>query len=252
MRRFLVPLVPLLLVLAGCSAGPSHPAGAPSPAAPQAGTNCPDAAAKGKQAHFATPAGTQLVGVDLGTGTTGVVLAHQNLSDLCEWMLYGPRLVRLGYRILAFDFAGDGDSGAHQGDDRIDDDVVAAATYLRATGTARVVLMGASKGGTAALSAAVALNPPPVGVITLSAPALFGGVSAEDAVPHLACPALFLAAEYDEPFAGAAQRFAAAAPKEQPHQVFVAIGTEHGTALLAGGESKRVGDLIEAFLKQYG
>jgi len=247
MRRALVPL--LALLLAACSSG--APAAEPSPDAPKAGSGCADLASRGKQARFTTPAGTRLVGVELGAGAKGVVLAHQNASDLCEWLLYGERLAGRGYHVLAFDFGGDGDSDAHRGDDRLDDDVVAAATHLRAGGVTDVVLMGASKGGTAALAAAVALVPAPAAVVTLSAPKLFSGVSAADAVPRLTSPALFLSGESDHPFAEAAQEFDATAPKTVAHQVFLPIGGEHGTGLLAGGQAKKVNDLIDAFLKEH-
>ncbi|WP_433606477.1 alpha/beta fold hydrolase [Dactylosporangium sp. CA-139114] len=247
MRR--VAALCLTLMLTACSGGSPDPA--PPSEGPKAGSHCADAADRGKRVGFATPAGTQLAGVELGTGSKGIVLAHQNGSNLCEWLPFGQRLATLGYRVLAFDFGGDGDSGPHQGDDRLDDDVVAAATHLRTSGATDVVLMGASKGAAASLAAAVTLTPKPMAVVSLSAPAVFGGVSAEDAVPRLASPALFLAAENDHPFADAAQQFDAAAPKAVPHQVFIAIGAEHGTGLLAGGQATKVTELIEAFLKQH-
>ncbi|GAA4261294.1 alpha/beta hydrolase family protein [Dactylosporangium darangshiense] len=248
--RPIAGLLPLLL-LAACSAGAPAPAAAPSPEAQRAGSRCTGLGDLGRQARFATPAGTQLVGVELGTGAKGVVLAHQNGSNLCEWLPFGQRLAGLGYRVLAFDFGGDGDSGPHRGDDRLDDDVVAAATHLRANGVTDVVLMGASKGGTASLSAAAALRPAPAAVVSLSAPGLFAGISAADAVPLLKSPALFLAAENDHPFAEAAQQFDASAPKSVPHQVYLSIGAEHGTGLLGGGEAKKVNELIEAFLREH-
>ena len=250
MRRIMVPLLALLgLLLAACA--DSAPKAAPSPTGPRAGSGCADLATAGRQAAFSTPAGTKLVGVELGAGSKGIVLAHQNNSDLCEWLVYGKRLADRGYRVLAFDFAGDGDSGPRQGADRLDDDVAAAATHLRAGGVTDVVLMGASKGGTASLAAAVTLTPAPVAVITLSAPELFAGVSAAAAVPRLTSPALFLAAENDHPFAEAAQQFDATAPKNVPHQVLLSVGAEHGTGLLGGGQAGKVTALIEEFLQRH-
>jgi dienelactone hydrolase len=247
MRHTVVPL--LALLLAGCAG--ATPAADPSPAPPKAGSGCADAAAHGKAVRFVTPAGTRLVGIELGAGPKGVVLAHQNQSNLCEWLPFGERLAGQGYHVLAFDFGGDGDSEGHLGDDRLDDDVVAAAAHLRAGGATGIVLMGASKGGTASLAAAVTLSPPPAAVVTLSAPTLFAGISAAEAVPRLTSPVLFLAAENDHPFAEAAQEFAATVPKSVPHQVFLPIGGEHGTGMLGGGQAKKVTDLIDAFLKEH-
>jgi pimeloyl-ACP methyl ester carboxylesterase len=251
MRRVMAPVFVLLLLAACSTADPKPGPSAAASGAPRAGSGCPDLAAQGRPVAFSTPAGTRLAGIELGGGTTGIVLAHQNQSSLCEWILHGKRLAERGYRVLAFDFAGDGDSGSPSGDDRLDDDVVAAATHLRGTGTTNIVLMGASKGGAASLAAAVTLSPPPAAVVTLSAPKLFAGVSAAEAVPQLKSPALFLCGESDQPFADAAQEFDAAAPKSVPHQVFLPIGGEHGTGLLAGGQAKKVNDLLDGFLAQH-
>ena len=249
MRRIVTLL--LALPLAACSSGTPAATPATSAAGPKAGTRCAELASPGRPVAFQTPAGTQLAGVEFGTGPTGIVLAHQNASNLCEWLPFGKRLADRGYRVLAFDFAGDGDSGARHPDDRLDDDVAAAAAYLRTTGAAKVVLIGASKGGAAVLAAAPAVNPAPAAVVTLSAPKLFSGVSAADAVPRLPAPALFLAAENDHPFAEAAKEFDATAPAAVPHQVFLALGAEHGTGLLGGGQAKKVAELIETFVGQH-
>jgi pimeloyl-ACP methyl ester carboxylesterase len=50
-----------------------------------------------------------------------------------------------GYRVLAFDFAGFGDSQHGSGPDaRVDTDVVAAAEQLRRRGADRIVLVGSA------------------------------------------------------------------------------------------------------------
>jgi pimeloyl-ACP methyl ester carboxylesterase len=48
--------------------------------------------------------------VDVGRGTTTVALAHGGGSDLCETLDFATQLVAKGYRIVAFDFRGDGRS----------------------------------------------------------------------------------------------------------------------------------------------
>jgi hypothetical protein len=57
-----------------------------------AGATCPGDAAAGTKVAFTAGDGAALVGIELGQGRTGVVLAHQNSSDLCEWLPYGKRL----------------------------------------------------------------------------------------------------------------------------------------------------------------
>jgi alpha-beta hydrolase superfamily lysophospholipase len=70
---------------------------------------------------------------------------------------------RRGYQVLAFDFAGFGDSERGPGDDRVDIDVAAAAEQLRRRGADRIVLIGSSMGGTAVLAAATRVRPPVAG-----------------------------------------------------------------------------------------
>jgi pimeloyl-ACP methyl ester carboxylesterase len=102
-----------------------------------------------------TAAGAVLAGVVMGRGRSGIAFAHGRGGDLCEWLPYARRFARQGYRVLAFDFAGFGDSRPGSGADaRLDTDVVAAAGQLRRLGAEKIVLVGSSMGGTAALAAA--------------------------------------------------------------------------------------------------
>ena len=82
----------------------------------------------------------------LGHGDSGLVFGHQLGADLCEWPETARAYARLGYRTLVLDF---------HDRDQVDDDVVAAVAELRRRGVARVVLVGASMGGTAVLVAAL-------------------------------------------------------------------------------------------------
>ena len=101
-----------------------------------------------------TSDGADVYGVEVGAGTTGVVLGHQFFSDHCELMGFARELAQRGYRVLAIDFRGYGDSaGGVNG--RLDRDVAAAVARLRADGATRIKLVGASMGGTAVLAAGV-------------------------------------------------------------------------------------------------
>jgi alpha-beta hydrolase superfamily lysophospholipase len=130
--------------------------------------------------------------VALGTGRAGLVLGHQLGSDLCEWVPLARAFAGRGYQVLAFDFAGFGDSEHGSGDDRVDTDVVAAAQQLRRRGADRIVLVGSSTGGTAVLSAATRVRPPVAGVVSLSGPSSFGGVDATAAMRRLRVPVLLV------------------------------------------------------------
>lgn len=76
--------------------------------------------------------------------------------------------------VLTLDLRGHGGSaGASTLGDAEHLDVAAGAAWLRARGLNRIVLVGASMGGTAVLHAAARTHVPPAAVVTVSAPAWF-------------------------------------------------------------------------------
>ncbi|MBO0701703.1 MAG: alpha/beta hydrolase [Candidatus Dormibacteraeota bacterium] len=194
--------------------------------------------------HFRGPGRSLLAGVEVGNGPTGVVLAHQSDGSHCDWWPYAPELVGLGYRVLAFDFDGYGASSS--GNSNYPRDVAAAARELRALGAQRVVLMGASMGGTAVVCAAPRLDPPPAGVVDLSGPSSFEGMDAVAAARSLRAPALFAEGNQD-PIADVAPVQAAAASTDKP--LVVADTSLHGVALLDPDTgSPQVRDAVRSFL----
>lgn len=105
---------------------------------------------------FRAQDGTRLVGHLYGRGRTAVVLAHAHPGNLCQWDSYAKRLARRGYRVLAFDFRNHGRSQTRSGpNSRYATDIAAAVGVVRKTGARKVVLVGASFGGSAMLPAAV-------------------------------------------------------------------------------------------------
>jgi pimeloyl-ACP methyl ester carboxylesterase len=148
---------------------PATPAGSVAPPA----TSTPDKPclrelSGARPFRFRASGGAVLVGVVVGRGRTGLVLAHGRGGDLCEWLPYAQRFAERGYQALAFDFEGFGGSRAGLGADAgIETDVVAAARQLRRRGADRIVLVGSSMGGTAVLAAA-RIRPPVAGVVSLS------------------------------------------------------------------------------------
>ena len=145
---------------------------------------------------------TRLIGLVLGAGPRGVVLAHQGgrPGNLCNWLPYARTLAAAGYRVLLFDHRGRGSSGAaarSQNLQRVDLDVIAATALLRKRDVHSVVLAGASLGGSAVLVAATRIQPPVQGVISLSAPESFVRLDGREAAAKLAVPVLYVAAEDD-------------------------------------------------------
>jgi pimeloyl-ACP methyl ester carboxylesterase len=269
MRRA-VPAAALVLLLAGCAGGTggtgargggSLGAGTPSPsgtaaASPAPATSdaagCNGAAAGGQSVRFGPAGATTLVGVVFGTGRTGLVFAHQNRANRCQWAAYAREAAAAGYRAMTFDAPGFGDSPAGLAGDAA---VIAAVSFLRGQGVRTVTLVGASMGGTAVLTAAPRIDPPVAGVISLSGPAFFQGMDAGAAVKGLAVPVLYAACKDDDGFADDAASLDAATPAGHPHRLLVVPGcSRHGVELAdpAGGpEAASVRTAIRDFLATY-
>lgn len=194
---------------------------------------------------FQAAGGARLKGAVLGRGSTGVVLAHTTSADRCQWLPFARELAKQGYRALVFDMRGYGAStGLTNTDPHLD--VIAAAAELRRRGAKKIVLTGASMGGTGVVAAAPVIRPAISGVIELSAPTAFSGANALAAVKKLKRPALFIAGRDDGDFPAATRAlYRAAATKDK--QLHVAPSSWHGVDLLAIPSVKR---LVLGFLQR--
>lgn len=210
---------------------------------------------------FATEDGVTLGGRLFGSGSAGVILAHMYPADQTSWFATADRLAQKGYLVLTFDFRGYGGSEGNKDIDRLDEDVSAAIAAINLAGAAEAVLVGASMGGTACLVGAQANNlrrilssqcPAPgipvTGVVTLSAPVEFKGLSAEEAVPGAMFPARFIAAEGD---AGAAGARRLQELSEGSGELYLVPGDDHGTDLLNGRAADQVWSLLVDFLDDH-
>src|ERR1700733_10159797 len=87
---------------------------------------------------FPTPDGGVVFADVYGKGERGVVLAHGGQFNKESWAKQAQALADAGFRVLAFDFRGYGQSRGPQsksGDDEVEYDVLAAVRYLHSTGT---------------------------------------------------------------------------------------------------------------------
>jgi hypothetical protein len=171
--------------------------------------------------------------VTTGSGPTAIVLAHETGQDACDWAFFVPELEGDGRMALAFDFS-DGGSSSYVGDGRNDLDVLAAVTEARRQGATRVVVIGASKGATAAVAAAGAPGSGIDGVVSLSAAMSHRNTDAGAAAAAVTIPVLFAASDGDGSAAQTAQTLSAACGCAYP-PVLVFSGTRHGMRLLADG-----------------
>ena len=97
-----------------------------------------------------------------GKGERGVVLAHGGRFNKESWEKQALELTKAGFRVVAIDFRGHGQSHGPQsksGFDGVEYDVLAAVRYLHKTGAKSVSVVGASFGGAAAADASMGAEP---------------------------------------------------------------------------------------------
>jgi pimeloyl-ACP methyl ester carboxylesterase len=97
-----------------------------------------------------------------GSGERGVVLAHGGQFNKESWEKQAQMLADAGFRVLAFDFRGYGQSRGPKSKshfDGIEYDVLAAVRYLHSIGAKTVSVVGASLGGGAAADASILSKP---------------------------------------------------------------------------------------------
>jgi dienelactone hydrolase len=267
MSRPAFALVVLAAAAVGaCSERRSEPAESrePRPArekAPDPGT--PSAAAE--RVTFTTTDGVTLVATLRRGGepeATAVVLVHQLSHDRSEWAPIVDRLARPpGLTTLALDMRGHGESTAGPDGRTLDWngfdaamweattlDVLAAVEYLAGhprIEPARIVVVGSSIGGSAAIAAA-AREPRIAAVAALSPGRAYHGFDAITPIPALGeRPLLTVAAEEEAPAAETAAEMARIARAGRSR---LYPGSAHGLAML-GDAPDLAGDL-ERFIRE--
>jgi pimeloyl-ACP methyl ester carboxylesterase len=184
-------------------------------------------------------AGAKLDAAVFGEGRVGIVLAHEIGGSLCNWASIAPELAEEGYQVLIYDFGAPA-TAAH--------DMRAATQKIRELGAEKIILGGASLGGTVALMTA-ARERNVVGAFSLSAPDVYGNAEGLPAVRRFRAPVLFVAAEDDGNFAAEARwLYRAAASRDK--KLLIVPGSEHGTALYGGPAAERVSGAVDGLLER--
>lgn len=201
----------------------------------------------GRAVTFRTEDGFRLSGHVFGSDSRAAVLSHMFPSDQSSWFGLARDLAGDGYQALVFDFRGYGESQGGKDVALLDRDVRAAARFAGSErrGT-KVVLVGASMGGTASLIAAASL--PVAGVATLSAPVRFQGLDAGPALSRVTVPVLVIAGAGDEPAAAAAEEIFRGVGGGRDLQIVA--GPEHGTDLLGGRRGTEVNRMLVQFVAE--
>ena len=192
----------------------------------------------------------RLQGIERGSGPNGVILAHMLGSSQNAWAPFVEDLAKEGFHVLTFDFRGHGLSGGERNPSRADLDFAGAVAKLRSLGATRVLAVGASMGGTAALADAVSSNL--AAVVTISAPVEIDELDATTGIRVYRGPLLVIVAEKNGLYTDAARTIIStsnAAPKAR--RVIEGTGA-HGTDLLnEEREGKRVKTYILDFLNAH-
>ncbi|HSL67328.1 MAG TPA: alpha/beta hydrolase [Actinomycetota bacterium] len=206
---------------------------------------------------FRSSDGVKLAGRIFGDGRVGVVLAHMFPADQTSWWAFARALAPKGFTVLTFDFRGycpGGVAGCSEGQRDVAamwQDVLGAVDFMVARGLVRVMLVGASMGGTASLLAAARPGVPVVAIVALSAPQSFEGLTADRTVLGNVIAAKLFVAGNGDPTGAATAAEAMYEESPPPKQVEIVTSSDHGTDLLTGNQSGRVQTLIMGYLEQH-
>ena len=176
-----------------------------------------------------------------------VILLHMFPADQTAWYPFASRLQQRGISALTLDFRGYGASEGEQDPGEIDRDVRAAIAFAHDRGFDRIVLAGASMGGTAAI--VVAAEESVDGVAVLSAPSRMRGLDAKSTIAGVSCPLTLIAAEGDLAAMNALDSFAARARVGEGSRLVVP-GAAHGTDLLDSPHGDAVRARLFDFLEE--
>jgi alpha-beta hydrolase superfamily lysophospholipase len=177
----------------------------------------------------------RLFAINAGSGSTGVVLAHESPGGLCGWLPAVPNFAAHGLRVLAFDFRGfpPWASAPNRTADDFAPDLQAAVDAMHADGASKVVVAGASFGGAAALAEGPKLHGV-AGFVSLSGEENLPGrgLNALAAVHRLRAPLLVLASRRDYYLDAAAAKQIVRAAGSADKQLALFPGAYHGWDLL--------------------
>lgn len=186
--------------------------------------------------RFDGPKGARLEGREWGTGSVGVVLANPTPGHLCQWAPLISPLQDDGFRVLAFDYAGQEPADA----------VAAAVRAMKARGASDVALVGASEGAKAALQEGTKLDVVAVAAIS---PARFAhGIDLVPIVKRLHVPALYVYAGGD--FIATDTPLLYRSTGATDKQLVTLAGTDHAFDLLAGDQRDRAVTAVTGFLER--
>jgi len=166
-------------------------------------------------------------------------------TDQSSWYSFAEVVALRGLTSLTFDFRGYGNSEGPQEIARIDRDLAGAVHYAKHSGARRIVLIGASMGGTAALKVSAA--EPIDAVVVFSPPISFWGLSSEEVLPSIRAPKFFLVSEKEMNVSVQSVRNQFKIAPE-PKKLEIVAGSAHGSRMLEGEQGKKIQEKILKFV----
>lgn len=193
-----------------------------------------------------------LIYADLyGKGEHGIVLAHGGRFNKESWMEQAKQFAAAGFRVLAIDFRGYGQSrGPGQADPLSAPlylDMLAAVRYLHQTGAKKVSVIGGSMGGGAAAEASIAAAPGEIDRVVLLAP------MAVSRPEHIKGRKLYVIARQDTNASGTPRLVKMREQFDQapaPKELVILEGDAHAQALFQTAQGEKLRREIIRFLSE--
>jgi hypothetical protein len=229
------------------ASGPESKAATPQPISTYCSVPVPDGIV---QKQIRAGGGARLNTGWLGTGGTVAVLLHQTDGDgMCGFLFYGEYLAAHGVRVVLMDFCDYGQSDCGDAPPQLPAQVEAVTRAVRDQGAKRIVLVGASLGGSVAVAAAKRTRAD--AIVDLSGPADFGRLSITDNARSITMPALFAFSNSDRSDLDQVRQNLKHMPSR--NKIFLSYPAGHGYELLHDqdtGELSPLADRVQRFVAE--
>lgn len=206
---------------------------------------------KPERVSFPTEDGGTIYGDLYGQGGQTVVLAHGGRFSKESWAKQTPTLMKAGFRVLAIDFRGYGQSKGPGDQEPMSAplylDVLAAVRYLHQTGSKNVSVVGGSMGGSAAADASIHAKPGEIDRVILI------GASASGPPEELTVRKLFIVTRDDTRGDGIVRLTKIQEQFEkspEPKKLVVLEGSAHAQAIFETDQGERLMNEILQFLSE--
>jgi pimeloyl-ACP methyl ester carboxylesterase len=201
-----------------------------------------------KAVSFPTADGGVVSADSYGVGEHAIVLAHGGRFNKGSWEKQAQAFGAAGFRVLAIDFRGYGQSRGPGESDPMSAplhlDILAAVRYLRKSGAKTVSVVGASMGGGAAGDASILSEPGEINRL------VFLGAAPSGPAEKLKAPSLFIVARDDANADGPRLPGIRAQYEKapQPKELIILDGSAHAQFLFQTDQADRVMREILRFL----